>query len=419
MRPRRLHVTVPAALVLALVASACSDDDPAASGPVAGSTVVTAAPAPTTTSAAVSTAPSTSPSTTASAPTSTSAVATTTPASTAPPDLGESGAYPAQPAGVAWPTDGWSDAPLPAGVDRSVLDAAVDAGFGAVDASGRVRAVVVVHGGAIVYERAHPLDDLDAATPSFSVAKSVTATLTGMLVDDGRLDVHAPAPVPEWQSPGDDRAAITLDQLLRMSSGLAWTEEYSATGLPLQMLRAQHAADVPIEQPLVAEPGVVWNYSTGTSAIIADILADTLGGPAELDEFIDERLLRPLGLTSCQVQRDPSGTYLGGVGFDCSPREYAKLGLLVLRGGVWDDRRIVSEGWIDSTRAPTSGNPAYGAHWWLFDPPGSFRAMGLFGQQIVVVPALDLVVVTTATAGGTSMPVARAIVDEFERAFPG
>jgi CubicO group peptidase (beta-lactamase class C family) len=328
-----------------------------------------------------------------------------------------SGRYPAQPAGVAWPTEEWATAPLPAGVDAGALDAAVDAGFGAPDAAGRVRAVLIVHDGALVYERYHPLDDPAVATPSYSVAKSVTATLTGMLVDDGRLDPAAPAPVEEWQSPGDPRAAITLDDLLRMSSGLEWEEEYVEGSLPFQMFSAPHAADVAIAQELVAEPGTEWNYSTGTSAIVADILADELGGPDALDAFIDERLITPLGLGSCEVREDATGTYLGGLGFDCTPRDYAKFGLLHARGGLWEGGRLLSEAWIDSTREPTADNEQYGAHWWLFGAPDTFSAQGLFGQQVIVHPGLDVVVVTTATAGADAHAVSAAVLDELTTAL--
>jgi CubicO group peptidase (beta-lactamase class C family) len=318
---------------------------------------------------------------------------------------------------VAWPTDEWVTAPLPAVVDHAALDAAVDVGFGAPDAAGRVRAVVIVHDGAIVYERYHPLDDPAVATPSYSVAKSVTATLTGMLVDEGRLALDAPAPVEEWQAPGDPRAAITLDDLLRMSSGLEWKEEYVEGSLPFQMFSSPHAADVPIAQELVAEPGTEWNYSTGTSAIVADVLADELGGPDALDAFIDERLVAPLGLRSCEVREDATGTFLGGLGFDCTPRDFAKFGLLHARGGVWDGERLLSEEWIDTTREPTADNEEYGAHWWLFGRPETFSAQGLFGQQVIVHPGLDVVVVTTATAGADAHAVSGAILTELTRAL--
>jgi CubicO group peptidase (beta-lactamase class C family) len=324
-----------------------------------------------------------------------------------------SGRYPAQPVGVAWPTITWQSGALPDGIDRGLLDRSADRAFGEPDAAARLRAVVVVHRGAIVYERYHPLDGLQTVFESWSVAKSVTATLTGMLVDDGLLDPAAPAPVPEWQGAGDTRAAITLDHLLQMSSGLAWEEKYEVGGLPLQMLQAPHAADVPLAQPLLHEPGTVWNYSTGTSAIVADLLADTLGGPDALDTFIHERLMAPLGIRSTVLRKDATGTFLGGLGFDSTARDFARFGLLHLRGGLWDGRRLLSEEWIDHVRTPAPTSERYGAHWWLVGGPDRFAAQGLFGQQIVVDVAHDLVVVTTATAGGDSRTITSLILQEF------
>jgi CubicO group peptidase (beta-lactamase class C family) len=315
---------------------------------------------------------------------------------------------------VPWPTVTWATALLPGGVDRDLIDRTVASAFGAPDAAARLRSVVVVHRGAIVYERYHPLDPPDTVFESWSVAKSVTATLTGMLVDDGLLDVDAPAPVAEWQQPGDPRAAITLDDLLRMSSGLAWEETFEIGSLPYQLLQADHAADVAVNQPLAHEPGTVWNYSTGTSAIIADILADTLGGPDELDALIHERLMVPLGIRSAIVREDGTGTFLGGLGFDSTARDFARFGLLHLRGGLWDGSRLLSEEWIDYVRTPTPDNAAYGAHWWLLGGPDTFSAQGLFGQQVVIDVGNDLVVVTTATLGGDSRTVALVLLDQFD-----
>jgi CubicO group peptidase (beta-lactamase class C family) len=298
-------------------------------------------------------------------------------------------------------------------VDQAALDSAVATAFGAPDAEARVRALVVVLGGEIVYERYHPLDPPDQATSSFSVAKSVTSAIVGMLVGDGRLDLDAPAPVPEWQAAGDPRQEITLEDLLRMSSGLAWQESFDPGDDVLQMITAPHAADVPIARELVAEPGTVWNYSTGTSAIVADIAADVLGGGDALDEYVHERLLEPLGMTSTVLLEDSTGTWLGGLGADSTPRDFAKFGLLFLRDGVWDGERLLPAGWVDASRSPSPANPQYGLHWWMNGPEGTFAALGLFGQQIIVSPELDLVIVTTSTAGGDPYTLATAVHEEF------
>ena len=130
--------------------------------------------------------------------------------------------YPGQPSGVPFPTTEWAVGDLPTGVDKAAIDAAVDRAFGAPDAEGRVQSIVIVEGGKIVYEHYHPLDGPDKIYDSWSVAKSFTSALIGLLVADGNLSLDEHPARPEWQTPGDPRQAITLRQLLQMSSGLEW-----------------------------------------------------------------------------------------------------------------------------------------------------------------------------------------------------
>ncbi len=400
-----------ALVALAAACSSSSDDDsstPATSPPTNTSdTVADTSPdtsPPDTTAPATTDPPATEP------PPATDVAAATLPATDPPSD------YPEQPPDVPYPTLEWPVGELPEGVDTAVLDAAVATAFGADDAVSRVRSLIVVEGGEIVYERYHPLDSPDQATSSFSVAKSFTSAVVGMLIGDGRLELDAPAPVEEWQAAGDPRQEITLDDLMRMSSGLEWEEEYSPGGLPLQMLQAPHAADVPISQELVVDPGTEWEYSTGTTAILADIAADELGGGDALDAYVHERLLDPLGMTSTVLLEDSTGTWLGGLGADSTPRDYAKFGLLFLRDGVWDGERILPEGWVDASRSPSSTNPSYGLQWWMSGPPGTFAAEGLFGQRIIVAPEHDLVIVMTSTEGGDPFALGNVVYEEFASA---
>jgi CubicO group peptidase (beta-lactamase class C family) len=317
---------------------------------------------------------------------------------------------------VPYPTLEWPVGELSEGVDAAAIDTAVASAFGADDADARVRSLVVVQGGEIVYERYHPLDSADQATPSWSVAKSFTSAVVGILIGEGRLELDAPAPVEEWQAEGDPRGEITLEDLLRMSSGLEWEEEYSSGSLPAQMLQAPHAAEVPISQELVAEPGTEWEYSTGTTAILAEIAADELGGGDALDAYVHERLLEPLGMTSTVLGEDATGTWFGGLGADSTPRDFAKFGLLFLRDGIWDGEQIIPEGWVDASRSPSPANPSYGLQWWIDEQAGTFAALGLFGQQIIVSPDLDLVIVTTSTSGGDPFTLTSEVLELFASA---
>lgn len=415
-RPARLSV-IPA-LALAVVMVACSEPAPDASSSgttTAAAASVSEAPSPATTAEPTST--------TITSTTSTAGPAATTPTPTTRPPASSTTAptqpddrYPDQPDGVPWPTEEWSVGEPPPGVDVAAIDDAVEAAFGPADNSARLRAFVMVHGGQIVYERYHPLDDPDTVFESYSVAKSVTSTLVGMLVDDGDLDVTAPAPVEEWAGPGDPRSAITLEHLLQMRSGLAWEEIYEPGRPPLEMLTSPDWAAYVIDQPLESEPGAMFDYSTGTTAVLAEIVADAVGGPEALDAFIERELLEPLGIESTTLIEDPTGQFVGGLGFDSSARDFARFGLMVVRGGEWDGQQIVSSTWLDAATAPSPALAAYGYQWWL-DPDGDwFAARGLFGQLILVVPELDLVIVANTTQGGNSETPAMTALDAFRAA---
>lgn len=309
---------------------------------------------------------------------------------------------PAQPAGTPWPTRAWPQGDLLAGPRAAVLDSAF--GPEAMASLGRTDAVLVVQAGRIVYERYGEELTADSTFPSWSKAKSITQALTGLLVGDGLLDIHAPADVPEWRSPGDPRGAITLDQLLRMSSGLKFTEEYSPDQPSdvIAMLFGKGQADTAAFAaafPLAHRPDAVMAYSSGTTNIIARALARTLGkhGP-DFEAFMRARLFEPLGMTSPIPKFDDAGTFIGSSFCFCTARDFARFGLLYLRDGVWEDRRLLPEGWVDYARTRTLAAhdvaEPYGAQWWLgIAGPGSFSANGYDGQYTVVVPDLDLVLV--------------------------
>jgi CubicO group peptidase (beta-lactamase class C family) len=323
--------------------------------------------------------------------------------------------YPPQPAGVAFPTEEWPVGQLPRSIDRATLDRAVDTAFGAADAASRVQSIVVVQGGRIVYERYHPLDGPDEIYSSFSVAKSMTSALIGLLVSDGKLTLDEHPDVPQWHRRGDPRRQITLRELLQMSSGLRWDEVYEEGADPLNMLQAPNAAAYVASQPLESKPGAVFEYSTGTTALLSGIAADALGGCGKEIRYLRTRLFDPIGITTEQLLRDPRGCWYGGLGADMTTRDFARFGLLYLRGGRWDGEQIVPTGWVDESRVPATTNPGYGLQWWLGPDGRMFQAEGLFGQRIVVIPRLDLVIAANSTAGGDPSPM----IDTVRALFAG
>lgn len=340
--------------------------------------------------------------------------------------------YPDQPAGVAWPTDEWPEGPLPPGVDATEVQAVLDRAFGELSPNDfqATDAVVVVQGGRIVAERYRPgFGDETTVHRSWSMAKSFTQALAGILVRDGRLDPDAPAPVPEWDDPDDPRHAITTEDLLRMASGLAWKEDYFAPDSDtVAMLGGVGEADMAhyaADKPLEVEPGTRVRYATGTSNIVAGIIGRIVGTGDDYEAFIDDELLTPLGidLADTRLGWDGAGQLIGGSVFDLTARDFARFGLLYLRGGEWDGQRIVPETWVDDARTPTpppAGTESYGAHWWTYDDcADGFRAGGLNGQHIVICPEQDLVVVVLSNrVDGKDGQVRDDLVAAFADAAP-
>lgn len=307
-------------------------------------------------------------------------------------------ALPAQPADTPWPTADWpTGTPLP-----EALAARFDAAF-ADDTLGITDAVLVIQGGRVRYERYGEELDHQSRFPSWSKAKSITQALVGLAVAEGKLDIHAPADVPAWKD--DERSAITLNHLLRMSSGLKFVEDYVPGSVSdvIEMLFGtgkENVAAYAIAQPLAYAPDTHWSYASGTTNIICDILQRTLGLKGEAFEaHMRQVLFEPLGMTSPIPKFDAAGTFIGSSYCFCTARDFARFGLLYLRGGVWEDRPFLPAAWVDYARTPTPAVPAteelgYGAQWWLgLGGGGSFSANGYEGQYTLCLPDLDVIMV--------------------------
>ncbi len=294
----------------------------------------------------------------------------------------------------------------------AAVEAASDRAFREPEpARGRTRqttAVVVAQDGRLVAERYAPGYGPGTPMLSWSMAKSVTAALVAVAVAEGRLALHERAPVREWSEPGDARGAITLDQLLRMSSGLVWDEHYGATNDVSRMLfRHADTGAFAARSPLGAPPDTVWRYSSGTSNLVARLLRDAFQGdlPAML-RWSRERLFDAADMTSAFLEPDASGTFIGSSFAFMTARDWARFGELHRRDGDWFGRRVLPEGWVRYVTTPTPAAPGgrYGAHWWLNAGEASRRrwpglprevyvASGHSGQYVWVAPTAKLVVV--------------------------
>ncbi|MEZ5237835.1 MAG: serine hydrolase [Microthrixaceae bacterium] len=297
---------------------------------------------------------------------------------------------------------------------------AIDSAFAANSEGDTIGAVLVVSGGELVVEE-YEFWDPEAYHPSWSMAKSITSALVGILEGRDEIDVFAPAAAPEWSDPADPRHEITLDALLRMSSGLEWNEDYDdPQGDVLTILGGSGAADragYAASKPLAGEPDTTFYYSTGTANIVAREVAQVVGFGDEYAAWMDANLFQPLGIEGAELQIDDAGVINGGSWVAMRPVDFARFGYLFLRGGRWDGEQILPTTWVDYSRlpTPTADEVTYGAHWWLYpDHPGWFYASGFNGQSITVVPEDDLVVVVLSnTPEGRDGPLAERLLELF------
>lgn len=301
------------------------------------------------------------------------------------------------------------------GLDHKKLAAAVDGMFAEVDPKHPrwTRAVLVVYDDQLIAERYAPGITRETKLLGWSMSKSVNAAHVGILVGEDKLDLHAPAPIPAWRGEGDPRGAITLDQLMRMSSGLEFAEVYGPLADATKMLfEVRDSAQMAISKPLAGEPDSIWSYSSGTSNIISKIVRDAVVAEHGAEAYWSwprTSLFDRVGMTHTVCELDPAGTLVGSSYCYASARDWARFGLLHLHDGVWQGQRVLPEGWVDYVRTPTAKAPQaeYGAQWWtnVGRPEGSpdrrfpslptdtFQASGFQGQAVLVIPSKKLVVV--------------------------
>jgi CubicO group peptidase (beta-lactamase class C family) len=302
-------------------------------------------------------------------------------------------------------------------VGEAALRAAIDPLFENGD-MGQTRALLVMRDGEVVAERYAPGFGPDTKLLAWSMAKSVTAVLVGLMVADGRLALDAPVPVAAWSQPGDPRGRITLRQLLTMTAGLDHVEdgEPVTDGDTVRMLflgGAQDMAGYAEAKPLAHDPGSTFSYSTGSTLILADLMTRMLTNSADPDTrrramqmFIDGRLKAPGRLPSLTAEYDAHGTMIGGSMMHMTARDYGRFGELLRRRGKGPSgHQILPEKWIDLMTTPSARNAAYGLHIWLNRdsaesalmpgqaPHSLFGCVGHDGQYILISPSQRLTVV--------------------------
>ncbi len=311
---------------------------------------------------------------------------------------------------IEWPMGDLIEDTTGNSINVDLIHAALDKAFEERDLERplNTHAVVIVYNDKIVGERYASGFDKNSRLMGWSMTKSITNALVGILVNERKLDIQQPAPVAEWRK--DERSKITLNNLLQASSGLSWSESYfSPTADFHQMfIKRDDKSGYALSRDLAHEPGTYFQYSSGSTNILARIIRQTVGDTA-YHRFPYEKLFYPIGMNHAIIEPDASGTFVASSYSFASARDWARFGLLYLNDGVWDGKRILPEGWVkySTTPAPAADIGRYGAHWWLNAgdvanpenrkypelPQDAYCADGFEEQYVMVIPSKKLVIV--------------------------
>ena len=324
---------------------------------------------------------------------------------------------PGDPATIPWPDgDLVSDKPLPSYIDQTALEAAAGWAFDREGHGGHRSEVtislLVVHDGDIILERYAPGVDRITRTRTWSTAKSIAATLIGMLVGEGKLALDAPLPYADWGpwtgmpvAEDDPRRQITLRNVLHMASGLypVDNERCSVVGSCLSYFAGESAVRGALNRGLVRQPGTHWDYENYDTILGLYALKTALGNEQAYLEFPRRALFDKIGMRNTLPGVDRFGDYVMSSQVYTNARDLARLGLLYLNGGTWNGEQLLASSWIDFVRTPApstrSRGRMYGGQWWLVPddrtdiPPDAYSTAGHRGQFTVVVPSYDLVIV--------------------------
>ncbi|HPF03127.1 MAG TPA: serine hydrolase, partial [Bacteroidales bacterium] len=286
------------------------------------------------------------------------------------------------------------------GIDTDALDiiskkVIVENGYG-----GNVFAFMVLHRGIPVAESYKPQFSKDTRFLSWSMAKSVLNAMTGVLVQEDGLDIYAPAGIEEWMN--DERKNITLNDLMRMQSGLEWNEDYGSRSDVNIMLFCRNDMAGYVRSRKAEHPaGTFWSYSSGSSNVVSYIIREHFGNDSLYYTFPHLRLFYRIGITEAVFETDPSGTLIGSSYLYATARDYARFALLYQQDGIFNGERILPEGWVAYTREPVpASNGEYGSLFWLHGtgevpsaPEDIFMCVGHDGQRIFIMPSKEMIVV--------------------------
>lgn len=292
--------------------------------------------------------------------------------------------------------------PIPSNINQDKLRAAIGNHFIEVEGGNtrNTRAIVVLYGNQLIAEQYVEGFDKNTKQLGWSMAKSIMSTLTGILVQQGKIDINQPTGIETWQN--DNRKNITWSHLLQMNSGLKWKEDYGSISDVTKMLYTQDDIySFAVNHKLDGTPGKTWEYSSGTTNILSGLIRKEIGNDENYLNFASTTLFNWIGAESMVLETDPSGTIVGSSYAWATPRDWAKYGLLYLKNGKVADQQIFPDWWAEYTASPAEGSEGkYGAQFWKQNdedfpnvPEDMYFADGFQGQRIFIIPSKNLVIV--------------------------
>ena len=305
-----------------------------------------------------------------------------------------------RPDATAWPLGDIVTDTVDTGIDRGALTEIAGKLMDDTAYGGIPFAFLVLHKGIPVAETYRPGLGKDTRFLSWSMAKSFTNAIAGVLTGMGKMDVLEPAGIEEWKD--DERSMITLNDLLQMQSGLEWNEDYgSRSDVNLMLFDEGDMSRFAVTRPMEHPAGTQWKYSSGTANILTSLIRNEFDSDTSCYAFVHDNLLEKIGITDAVFEVDPSGDLVGSSFLYATARDYARFGLLYINDGIFCGERVLPEGWVNYTRTPASASDGkYGALFWLnrsqeypSAPEDMYSCQGHDGQMIFILPSNELVVV--------------------------
>ncbi|MCG6188619.1 serine hydrolase domain-containing protein [Maribellus maritimus] len=306
---------------------------------------------------------------------------------------------------ISWPKGDLLPDTLPEGLDVARLNELLDTCF---DEAGsepfkKTLGIAVVYNNQLVAEKYLNGYNYKTMFHGWSMTKSITGALAGILADEGKLNAGEPAGFEEWQS--DERRKITVKDIIQMSSGLDWYENYfTISDATVMLMQNDDMLASILDNKVKYEPGSFWNYSSGDANLLSGIIRNRMNNDESYHKFIYTKLLYPTGMLHTKVETDAAGLFVASSYSYGSTRDWARFGMLFLNEGVFAGDTVISKSWVDFMKTPaTASDGNYAGTFWLKEsnpenalldiPHDVFFADGFLGQRIYIIPSKKLVVV--------------------------